>query len=151
MLSVSDTNYGNTGSNSKKDFPRMKNLAKSKRGALGDSGGITTAKDSILRSSHGSESRRLHLKSKLKSSKNRKIDKPKWRRQSDSSFLDSEALQMFEFQLKNQKTEFHIENTDGYNTVGDKTVQHHKQTRRKNEWLNPELNGKDCHEKRFLV
>ena len=40
---------------------------------------------------------------------------------------------------------------DNYNTVGDKTVQHHKLTRRKNEWLDPEKNGKDCHEKRFVV
>lgn len=58
---------------------------------------------------------------------------------------------MFELQLQSKKTEFHIENNDHYNTVADKTVQHHKMTRRKNEWLDPEKNGTDCHENRFKM
>lgn len=101
MISISDTNYGNTAYDSKKEFIKIKNLTRSNQGALGDSGGLTTAKDSALRSSKGSDSHQLQIKSKLRSNKKGKVDKPKWRRQSDASLIDSEAMQLFEFQLKN--------------------------------------------------
>ena len=74
-----------------------------------------------------------------------------WRRKSNATEIDQEALHMFELQLQNQKTDYHMENHDAYNTVEDKTVQHHKMTKRMNEWLDPEKNGQDCHENRFTA
>lgn len=79
-----------------------------------------------------------------------KVERPLWRREQSQADLGQESLQNFEVQLQNNETLFHKENKDAHNTVGDKTVQLHKMSKRQYEWYrDPKLNPDNAHERRF--
>lgn len=59
LLSMSETHYGLSMANSKKDLIKFRNRRRGKRSTVNDSGGLTSAKDSMHISTQGSESRKL--------------------------------------------------------------------------------------------
>ena len=94
-------------------------------------------------------------KGKKKVPKQKRIEhsqpkKPLWRDSEKLDQVSKQTLERFAFQLQNKATIRHIENEDPYNTLDDKTVQHHKQSRKYTKFLEDRhMNPDDPHEMRF--
>ena len=73
--------------------------------------------------------------------------KPLWKREEQAN---EDELEKFAIELENRQTMLHIHNDDAYNILNDKTIQLHKISKRKNEWIyDPIQNPDNPHEKRF--
>ena len=78
------------------------------------------------------------------------IDRPMWRKEKVLDKVGSEMLLLFEDQLQGLNTTYHRHANDSRNIIGDKTVQMHKQSKRRYEWYRDLSNNPDnAHEKRF--
>ena len=110
------------------------------------------AKDPETYATEGDEQDDTNKKSrsKKKAKKDDKLKKPMWRDQHKTSRVSQKTLEQFALNLESKQTLSHIHNDDTYNTLNDKTVQMHKQSRKYTKFLvDPNLNPDNPHEMRF--